>query len=82
LEGCYKVSSESSVLQAEDPQLTLPVPIREVLQPSSHLCGPPMDSLQQLHVLLVLGDSRTDTVLQVGVESRIEGQNHLLPSAG
>jgi len=34
LEGCYKVSSELSLLQAEEPQLSQPVLVGEVLQPS------------------------------------------------
>ena len=54
LEGCYKVSPEPSLLQAEQPQLSQPVLIREVFQPSDHFCGPPLDPLQQLHVFPVL----------------------------
>ncbi|KAK4818444.1 hypothetical protein QYF61_013131 [Mycteria americana] len=55
LEGCYKVSPEPSLLQAEQPQLSQPVFIGEVLQPSDRLHGPPLDLLQQVHVLLMLG---------------------------
>ncbi|KAK4818782.1 hypothetical protein QYF61_019128, partial [Mycteria americana] len=78
LEGCYKVSSEPSLLQAEQPQLSQPVFIGEVLQPSDHFCGPSLDSLQQVHVLLMLGAPEQDAVLQVGShESRVEGENHL-----
>ncbi|XP_074433859.1 TBC1 domain family member 31 isoform X2 [Larus michahellis] len=54
LEGCYKFSLEPSLLQAEQPQLSQPVLTAEVLQPSDHLCGPPLDPLQQVHVLPVL----------------------------
>ncbi|KAK4812888.1 LOW QUALITY PROTEIN: hypothetical protein QYF61_024244 [Mycteria americana] len=64
LEGCYKVSLEPSLLQAEQPQLSQPVFIGEVLQPSDHLHGPPLDSLQQVHVLLMLGSPELDAVLQ------------------
>ena len=64
LEGHCKVSSEPSVLQAEEPQLSQPVFVGEVVQPSDHLCGPPLDLMQQLGVLLVLGDLELDAVLQ------------------
>jgi len=43
-----------------------PVIIGEVLQPSDCLCGPPLNLLQQLHVLLVLGTPELDRGLQVG----------------
>ncbi|KAK4814241.1 LOW QUALITY PROTEIN: hypothetical protein QYF61_012737 [Mycteria americana] len=58
----WKVSPQPSLLQAEQPQLSQPVLVGEVLQPSDHLRGPPVDSLQQLHVLLVL--RAPDIVLQ------------------
>ena len=56
----------SALLQAEEPKLSQPVPTGEVLQPSGHLCGPPLDPLQQLGVLLVLGALELDAVPQVG----------------
>ncbi|KAK4831319.1 hypothetical protein QYF61_016808 [Mycteria americana] len=64
LEGYYKVSLEPSLLQAEQPQLSQPVFIAEVLQPSDHLHGPALDSLQQVHVLLMLGAPELDAVLE------------------
>ncbi|KAK4825745.1 LOW QUALITY PROTEIN: hypothetical protein QYF61_002184 [Mycteria americana] len=83
LEGCYKVSPQPSLLQAEQPQLSQPVLVGEVLQPSGHFCGPPLDPLQQLHVLLVLRTPELDAVLQVGShQSRAEGQNPLPRPAG
>ncbi|KAK4822675.1 hypothetical protein QYF61_019042 [Mycteria americana] len=83
VEGCYKVSPEPSLLQAKQPQLSQPVFIGVVLQPSDHLCGPPLDSLQQVHVLLMLGTPEPNAVLQVGShESRVEGENHLPRPAG
>ncbi|KAK4825708.1 hypothetical protein QYF61_002067 [Mycteria americana] len=83
LEGCYKVSPEPSLLQAEQPQLSHPVFTGEVLQPSDHLRGPPLDSLQQLHVLLMLGAPELNAVVQLGShESGVEGQNHLPRPAG
>ncbi|KAK4810670.1 hypothetical protein QYF61_007470 [Mycteria americana] len=82
LEGCYKVSPEPSLLQAEQPQLSQPVFVGEVLQPSDHFCGPPLDPLQQLHVL-VLRAPELDAVLQVrSHQSRAEWQNHLPRPAG
>ena len=45
LEGCYKVTPEPSLLQAEQPQLPQPVVVGEVLQPFDHLCGPPLDPM-------------------------------------
>ncbi|KAK4831476.1 hypothetical protein QYF61_017724 [Mycteria americana] len=83
LEGCYKVSLEPSLLQAEQPQLSQPIFIGEVLQPSDHLCGLPLDSLQQVHVLFMLGAPELDAVLQVeSHQSGAEGQNHLCRPAG
>ncbi|KAK4826723.1 LOW QUALITY PROTEIN: hypothetical protein QYF61_010976 [Mycteria americana] len=67
----------------EQPQLSQPVLIGEVLQLSDHFRGPPLDPLQQLHVLLVLRAPELDAVLQVGShQSRAEGQNHLPRPAG
>jgi len=59
LEGHYKFL-EPSLLQAEEPQLPEPVVVGDVLQPSVHLHGPPLDLLQQLRVL-VLGAPELDT---------------------
>jgi len=43
----------------------------------------PLDLLQQIHVLLMLGDQELDTRLEVGShKSRVEGQNHLPRPAG
>ncbi|KAK4813629.1 hypothetical protein QYF61_014389, partial [Mycteria americana] len=64
LAGCYKVSLEPSLLQAEQPQLSQPVLVGEVLQPSDHFCDPPLDSLQQLHLCLVLRTPELDAVLR------------------
>ncbi|GAB0186614.1 mitochondrial enolase superfamily member 1 [Grus japonensis] len=83
LEGCNEISLESSLLQAEQSQLSQPVLIGQVLQPSDHLHGPPLDLLQQFHVLCMLGTPELDTVLQVGShQNRVEGQDHLPLPAG
>ncbi|KAK4827362.1 hypothetical protein QYF61_017287 [Mycteria americana] len=53
----------------------------EVLQPSDHFRGPPLDLLQQL--LVVLRAPELDAELQVGShQSRAEGQNPLPRPAG
>jgi len=65
LEGCNKVSTEPSLLQAEQPQLSQPFPLGEVLQPSHHFCGPPLDLPQQ--VLSCAGGSRAGCRTPVGV---------------
>ncbi|KAK4829890.1 hypothetical protein QYF61_007282 [Mycteria americana] len=67
LEGCYKVSPEPSLLQAEQPQLSQPVFIGELLQPSDHLHGPSLDSLQQVHVLIMLGAPELDADFRWGL---------------
>ncbi|KAK4821202.1 hypothetical protein QYF61_015770 [Mycteria americana] len=70
-------------LWAEQPHLPQPVLIGEVLQPSGHFHVPPLDLLQQLHVLLVLRAPELDVVLQVrSHQSRAEWQNHLPRPAG
>jgi len=78
LQGHNKVSLHPPLLEAEQPQLSQPFLTGDVLQPLDHFCGPPLDLLQQLHVLLVLRAPELDTRLQVGShQSRVEGQNHL-----
>ncbi|XP_075596540.1 protein shortage in chiasmata 1 ortholog [Balearica regulorum gibbericeps] len=74
LEGCYKVSPEPSLLQAEQPQLSQPVFTGEVLQPSDHLHVPPLGSLQQVHVFLVLGTPELDAVLQILIITRMDSE--------
>jgi len=51
-EGCYQVTSETSLHTAQ-PQLSA-CPRIEVFYPLEHFCGPPLDVLQQLHVSSVL----------------------------
>ena len=75
--------SPRSLLQAKQAQFPQPFLIGEVLQPSDHLTGPPLDPLQELHVLLVLGTLGLDAVLWMGPhESRVEGDKHLPLPAG
>src|SRR5699024_8009122 len=55
LKSHNEVSLEPSLLQAKQAQLPQPFLTGEVLQPSDHRSGPPLDPLQELHVLPVLG---------------------------
>jgi len=55
------------LLQAEQAQLFQPVFIEEVLQPSDHLQGHPLDSLQKLHIFIVLGDPDLDAESRCGL---------------
>ncbi|PKU40461.1 hypothetical protein llap_9237 [Limosa lapponica baueri] len=78
----YKVSLEPSLLQAEQPQLSQPVLIAEVLQSSDHHGGPPLDSFQQVHVLCWEAQSWTLYSRWGSHESGADGQNHLPQPAG
>ena len=66
LKGCYKFSLQPALLQAEQPLLSQPFLIGEVFQTSDHFCGPRLDPIQQLHVLLVLRTPQLDTIVHVG----------------
>jgi len=55
-------------------QFPQPFLIGEVLQPSDHLSGPPLELLQQLHIPPVLRAPNLDAVLQMGPhKGRTEG---------
>ena len=54
------------LLQAKQAQFPQPFHLGEVLQPSDHLSGSPLDSFQELWVFLLLGAPGLDTVLHVG----------------
>ena len=69
---------EPSLLHTQQAQLPQPFFIGEVLQPSEHLHGPPLDPLQQLHIFLVLGALGLDAILQMGpYKGRTQEDNHL-----
>ncbi|KAK4823233.1 hypothetical protein QYF61_000093 [Mycteria americana] len=69
--------------EAELPQLSQPFFVREIFHPSDHLCGPPLDPLQEVHVCLVPRAPELDAVLQVGChQGGVEGKNHLPRPAG
>ena len=76
MEDHSEVSLEPSLLQPEQHQLPQFIFIEEILQPFYHLCDPPLDLLQQLCVLLVLGVPGLDAALQMGPH---EGRDNHLP---
>ncbi|KAK4827196.1 hypothetical protein QYF61_015224 [Mycteria americana] len=60
-----------------------PDEVKRGVPSSYHFCGPPLDPIQQVHVLPVLRAPELDTVLQVGShQSRVEGWNHFPRPAG
>lgn len=64
-------------------QLSQYVSIADMVHPSDDLGDPSLDSLQQIHVLPVMGSPKVDVALQVwSYESRVEGQNHFACPAG
>ncbi|XP_068771615.1 uncharacterized protein [Struthio camelus] len=53
--------------KAEQAQLSQSFFRGEMLQSPHHLCSPPLDSLQERHVSLVLGSPELDTVLEESI---------------
>ena len=83
MEGYSKVTPEPSLLQNEQAQLLQLAFIGEVLQPSNHLFGPPLEPLQKLHIFPVLVAQVLDATLQRGPhEGRAENNNHLSHTFG
>ena len=66
LEGCNEISPGPSPFQAKQAQFPQPFLMGEVLQPSEHPSGPPLDPLKELHVISVLGAPGLDAILQMG----------------
>jgi len=76
LESCYQVSLEPSLFQAEQAQLLLSVLTEEVLQPTVHLHGPPLDPFLEVHIFPELGYPDLGAVFQMGpYKSSGEGDN-------
>jgi len=77
------MSLQPLLLQAEQAQFPQPTFVKEVLQPSDHLCGLPLDPLLQLYIFPVWEAPDLDTVLQLGPhKGRVEGSNHHPSPAG
>ena len=66
LEGNTEVPPQPSLFQVKKSQFPQPFLIGEVLQPSDHPSGPPLDPLQELYILPVLGAPGLDALLQMG----------------
>uniref|UniRef100_A0A669QPG5 ATP synthase subunit alpha n=2 Tax=Phasianidae TaxID=9005 RepID=A0A669QPG5_PHACC len=64
--GTMRSPLEPSLLQEKQAQLPQPFLVGEVLQPSDPLSGPPLDPLQEPHILPVMEAPGLDTVLQMG----------------
>lgn len=64
MESLSEVSLEPSLLQAEQSQMSQPVFIGEALQLLDYLCGLPLNSFQQIYILLMLGTPKMDAVLE------------------
>ncbi|RMC17165.1 hypothetical protein DUI87_05742 [Hirundo rustica rustica] len=58
------IHSPSCIHQAEKSQFSQPFLLVDALHPSDHLGDPPLDLLQQVHVLPVLGTPELDAALQ------------------
>ena len=63
-----KIPSQSSFLKAEQTQVTQPFLIVEILQAVYHLCGPLLDSLQEIPVFFVPGSPELATILSTQVQ--------------
>jgi len=62
----------------EQAQLCHPIFVGEVLWPSNHLHGPPLDQFQKLHIFLELAAPGLDTVVQMGPhEGRVQMDDNL-----
>ncbi len=73
-----RILSQSSFLKAEQTQITQPFLIGEMLQPPYYLCGPPLDSFQEIPVFFVPGSPELDALLQVRPDQgRVEREDHL-----
>ena len=72
------VSLKPSLLQAEQGYLSQSFFKNEVLKFSDYPRGSPLDTLQKLHVYLVLRVPGLDTLLQMGThEGFVDRDNHL-----
>ena len=77
LVGHNEVSQKPFLLQAAQPQLSQTLFTGEVLQPCDNPHSSPLDSFQQVHVLLRLWAPELNTVLQVGShKGRVKEESH------
>ena len=62
MKDCYQVTSETSPLQAGQPQIFQPLLIEEVFHSLGHFCSPLLGALQQIHVSPILMTPQLDEV--------------------
>lgn len=60
-----KITPVLSLLEAKEDQLPQPLLVCQMLQFVDHLCGCLVDLLQFVHVFLVLGSPKVDTILKM-----------------
>ncbi|RMB92651.1 hypothetical protein DUI87_30960 [Hirundo rustica rustica] len=78
-----KVTSESSFLQAKQPQLSQSFFIWLVFHASHQACCPPLEALKSLNVLPKLRGPELDTILKVWPDQcRVQGKSNLPAPAG
>ncbi|KAK4833094.1 hypothetical protein QYF61_027760 [Mycteria americana] len=78
-----KVSPQPPFLQAKQPQFPQPLLIRLLLQTLHQLCCPSLDSLQHLHVSLVVRGPKLNTAFEVRPhQCPVQGHDHFPSPAG
>uniref|UniRef100_A0A669QDZ6 Synapse defective Rho GTPase homolog 1 n=1 Tax=Phasianus colchicus TaxID=9054 RepID=A0A669QDZ6_PHACC len=78
-----RVSSQPSFPKAQQPQLTQPFSIGEMLQALHHPCGPQLGSAQQIPAYFILGSPDLATILQMRLyQGRAEGKLSLSMGRG
>ncbi|KAK4823224.1 hypothetical protein QYF61_027565 [Mycteria americana] len=83
VEESHKVSPQPPFLQTKQPQFPQPLLIRLVLQTLHQLRCPSLDSLQHLHVSLVVRGPKLNTVFEVRPhQCRVQGHDHFPRPAG
>uniref|UniRef100_A0A674IE40 Pleckstrin homology, MyTH4 and FERM domain containing H2 n=1 Tax=Terrapene triunguis TaxID=2587831 RepID=A0A674IE40_9SAUR len=65
VEGCNQIPPHSSLLQTKQAQFPLPLLVSHVPQSHDHFRCHPLDSLQFVHILSVVGAPKLDAVLQM-----------------
>ncbi|KAK4813420.1 hypothetical protein QYF61_004989 [Mycteria americana] len=83
VEESNKVSPQPPFLQAKQPQVPQPLPIRLLLQTLHQLRCPSLDTLQPLNVSLVGRGPKLNTVFEVRPhQGRVQGHDHCPSPAG
>lgn len=76
-----KVSPSLFLLQGGQTQLSQPLLVHHVLQPSCQLCAPPLNLSSHINILLVLEIPKLDTVVQIwSYKCQTEGKDFSWPA--